>query len=153
MAFPMEFRRLVFKAHQACGSSAEVAQQYGCSEAWVRRLVQRERESGSLEPRLPRAPQNYKLDANDMAQLEALVAARPDMTLQELADALDNKVSVPTVHRALVRKDLVLKKSRSTPPSRSGRMSRLGGRCGLTSSPMCGWISLSSSTNSAWPRT
>lgn len=121
MAYPMAFRRLVFKAHQESGSSAEVAQRLGCSESWVRRLVQRERESGSLEPRPTKAPRNYKLDEQDMAQLEALVTARPDMTLGELAAALDNKVSVPTVHRALLRRDLVFKKSPSMPASRSGR--------------------------------
>ncbi len=122
MAFPMEFRRLVFKAYQACGSSAEVAEEYGCSESWVRRLVQRERETGSLEPRPAAVNRNYKLEEKDLDQLEALVAAQPDMTLRELAEALDNKVSVPTVHRALLRKELVLKKNRFMPPSRTGRM-------------------------------
>jgi transposase len=122
MAYPIEFRRLVFKAYQECGSSAEVAEEYGCSESWVRRLVQRERETGSLEPRPAVVHRNYKLQEKDLDQLEALVEARPDMTLRELADALDNKVSVPTIHRALERRELVLKKSPSMPPSRTGRM-------------------------------
>ncbi len=121
MAYPMEFRRLVFRAHAACGSSAEVAEQFGCSESWVRRLVQRQRESGSLEPRPLRPPNTSKLNEKDLAQLEALVADRPDMTLGELADALDKKVSVPTVHRALQRLKLPFKKSRFMPPSRIGR--------------------------------
>ena len=35
MAYPMEFRRLVAAAYDACGSSADVAAQYGCSEAKI----------------------------------------------------------------------------------------------------------------------
>ena len=121
MAYPMEFRRLVAAAYDACGSSADVAAQYGCSEAWVRRLIQRRRERGSLEPLPPRLPDNTLLKEEDLAELAALIARQPDMTLQELADALTKKVSVPTVYRAAEKIKHPLKKSPSTPPNRKGR--------------------------------
>ena len=50
MAYPMEFRVLVAAAYDECGSSIEVAEEYGCSESWVRRLVRRRRTTGSLAP-------------------------------------------------------------------------------------------------------
>jgi transposase len=117
----MEFRLLVAAAYDECGSSIEVAEEYGCSEAWVRRIVQRRRESGSLEPITPKRPDTRKLGDDDLERLRELIAAKPDMTLAELAEALGNKASVPTVWRATQALNLPLKKRRSTPPSRAGR--------------------------------
>jgi transposase len=118
MAYAIEYRRAVAKAHEECGSSAHVAEQFGCSESWVRKLVQIERETGSLEARKQEMPDLRKFLPDDDAQLRALIAATPDMTLGELAAALTKKVSVSTVWRATQRLKLPLKKSRSTPPSR-----------------------------------
>ena len=123
MAYSMEFRLAVATAYEACGSSIEVAEEFGCCEAWVRRLMQRARETGSLAPRPPRRPDNRKLDDADLQKLANLIAATPDMTLAELAAALGNKVSVPTVLRAQRKLGLTRKKSRSTPPSRIERTS------------------------------
>ena len=121
MAYPMEFRRLVAAAYDECGSSLEVAERFGCCESWVRRLIQRRRENGSLEPLPPKLPDNTKLKEEDLSELAGLIARRPDMTLLELADALSTKVSVSTVFRASEKLKLPLKKSPSTPPSRKGR--------------------------------
>jgi len=121
MMYAMEYRRLVAAAYDESGSSADVAEQFGCSESWVRRLIQRRRETGSLDPRPPKRPDNFKLKEEDLSDLAELIAKRPDMTLQELADALRTKVSVPTVFRAAEKLKLPLKKSRSTPPNRNGR--------------------------------
>ena len=79
-------------------------------------------------------PDNRKLKEADLRQLEELITARPDMTLGELAAALEQKVSVPTIHRATKRLKLSFKKSPSTPPSRTGRTSRQGGTSGSRSS-------------------
>jgi transposase len=117
----MEFRVLVAAAYDECGSSIEVAEEYDCSESWVRRLVQRRRKNGSLAPLTPRRSDKRKLDDDDLGRLRALIATKPDMTLAELAEALGNKASVPTVWRATQALNLPLKKRPSTPPSRTGR--------------------------------
>jgi transposase len=134
MAYPKEFRRAVASAYEACGSSTLVAEQFHCSASWVRRLLQRKRERGSLDPLPPNPPDNRKLKEPELQQLAKLIADRPDMTLGELAQALDKKVSVPTVHRATVKLKLSFKKSRSTPPSRIGRTSKSKERDGLSGS-------------------
>lgn len=129
MAYPMEFRRAVAKAYDECGSSIEVAEQFKCSESWVRRLIQRRRETDSLEPRPPKMPNNNKLDADELEHLRRLIEQTPDMTLAELAEALGNKVSVPTVWRATQTLKLPLKKValclRTGPPRRQSRARRL----------------------------
>src|ERR1700744_19303 len=134
MAYPRRFRPRWEGAIEAGVPPAEVAAQFHCSESWVRRLIQRRRELGTLDPLPPRRPDNRKLKEEDLRQLEELIAQKPDMTLGELAAALEKKVSVPTVHRATRKLKLPLKKSPSTPPSRTGRMSRKNGTGGSSSS-------------------
>jgi len=139
MTYSMEFRRAVADAYDECGSSAEVAEQFSCSESWVRRLIQRRRETGgSLEPRPLKLPNNNKLDDDDLDQLRKLIEKTPDMTLEELAAALDanvgKKVSVPTVWRATQTLKLLLKKSPNMPPSRTGPTSRKHATRGSTAS-------------------
>jgi transposase len=133
-AYSMEFRRAVARAYDECGSSVEVAEQFDCSESWVRRLIQRWRETGSLEPRPIQLPNNNKLDQGDLDRLAGLIGQKPDMTLAELAEALGNKVSVPTVWRATQALGLPLKKSPSSPPSRIAPTSRRPARSGSRSS-------------------
>jgi transposase len=124
MAYAMEFREAVARAYDECGSSIEVAEQFNCSESWVRRLIQRRRETGSLAPRPMRLPDNKKLTPDDLERLRMLIRQRPDMTLAELAEALGHKVSVPTVWRATQSLGLPFKKSPTMPPNRIVRTSK-----------------------------
>ena len=52
MPYAMEFRVGVANAYDECGSSIEVADQFGCSESWVRDLIARRRAT-SLPPPAP----------------------------------------------------------------------------------------------------
>lgn len=119
MPYPLTFRIAVAADYDLTGSSIETAETFGVSEAWVRRLIQRRRETGSLEAIPPRRPNTSKLDQRDLDRLAKLIAQKPDMTLGELADALETKVSVPTVWRATRKLGLRLKKRRGTPASRT----------------------------------
>ncbi len=123
-AYSMDFRKAVARAYDACGSSLNVSKQFGCSESWVRRLIQRRRETGSLEPQPHQVPNNSKLTDGDLDKIEQLIHKQPDMTLAELAKALNNKVSVPTIWRATQSLGMTFKKSRSSPPNKTGRTSK-----------------------------
>jgi transposase len=124
-AYSMEFRKAVARAYDESGSSAEVAEQMGCCEAFVRRLIQNRRERGTLEPKPPKRPDTRKLDDADLVTLRETVRKSPDLTLGELAAALEKaagkKLSVPTVWRATRKLGLRLKKRRSTPASRTAK--------------------------------
>lgn len=137
-AYSMDFRIAVARAYDACGSSLHVSKQFGCSESWVRRLMQRYRETGSLEPQPHYVPSNSKLTERDMDKIQKLIRKQPDMTLAELAEALNNKVSVPTVWRATRTLGMTLKKSPSSPRNKTGRTSKQRGRSGSISSAMSG---------------
>jgi transposase len=134
MAYPMEFRYAVAATYDECGSSIETAREHGCSESWVRRLIQTRAATGSLAPKTPDRSSTRKLGDDDLEQLRRLIETKPDMTLGELAEALAHKASVPTVWRAAESLRLTLKKKPPTRPSRTARTSRSGGTTGSRSS-------------------
>ena len=88
-SYSMEFRIAVAKAYDECGSSLEVADQFNCSASWIRRLIQRRELTDSLSPLAHRHPDNRKLHEPELERLRQLIADKPDMTLGELAAALD----------------------------------------------------------------
>ena len=123
--YSMEFRQAVAHAYDECSSSIEVAEQMGCCEAWVRRLIQNRRERGTLEPKPARTPDTSKFNDQDLLKLRSIIEKTPDLTLAELAKELEKqggkKASVPTVWRATQKLELPLKKRLSTPASRTAR--------------------------------
>jgi transposase len=124
MAYSMDLRERVARAHAESGSSAEVAETFGVSESWVRRLTQRLRETGTIAPRsTARAGGQRAYDDADEAAIRDLIKERPDATLAEVAAAVGKPACEGTVCRTLARLDLPRKKSRPTPPSGTGRTS------------------------------
>lgn len=123
MAYSMDYRIAVARAYEECDSSIEVAEQFGCSESWVRRLIQRRRERGTLEPlSSARHDDQRTYDDADEQKIRELIKAKPDATLAEVAEALEKPAHPATVSRTLARLNLPRKKSPPTPPSRIGPM-------------------------------
>ena len=110
-AYSMDFRRSVAAARESGMTTAEVTEAFGCCGSWVRRLLQRQRESGSLEPRQRKAAKQRKIDEAQHQRLRQFLRERPDATLAELIEALDLKVHPGTLCRTLKAMDLPLKKS------------------------------------------
>jgi transposase len=119
--YSMDFRRLAVERHEACGSSAEVAEEMGCSEAWVRRQSQHLRERGTIEPgSRARKDDQRAYDDADEEKIRALIADKPDATLAEVIAAIGKPASPASASRTLKRLGLGRKKSPRTPPSRTG---------------------------------
>lgn len=122
MAYSMDFRRAVALAHDECGSSIEVAEQFNCSESWVRRLIQQRRERGTLEPlTTARHDDQRSYDDADERAIRELIKHKPDATLAEVAEAMGKPVHPATVSRTLKRLNLPRKKSPLPPPSKIAR--------------------------------
>lgn len=133
IAISLDLRTRIWAARQECETTAEVADRFQVSPAFVRRLLQRHRETGSLEPRS--GPRGYKPRLTERyEELRKLTAEYPDLTAGEIRERLQLSVSVVTVWRALKALGLTFKKSRSTPPSRPGRTSRSNAKTGRRSS-------------------
>src|SRR3954452_10734306 len=102
-AYSMDVRGGVAAARDNGMETAEVAEVFGCCRSWVRRLMQRRRELGTLAPIQRRQGEQRSLNDADEERVRQLIAARPDMTLVELAAALGCKTSESTMSRVLKR--------------------------------------------------
>jgi transposase len=95
-----------------------VAETFGCSESWVRRVTQRLQETGTVAARsTARTDDQRAFDDADEARIRELIKERPDATLAEVAEAIGKRACPGTVSRTLKRLNLPRKKSRRTPPS------------------------------------
>ncbi len=122
MAYSMDFRLSVARAHDESGSSAEVAEQFNCSESWVRRLIQQRRERGTLEPLTTARHDDQRCyNDDDERKIRELIKHKPDATLAEVVEAIGKPAHPGTVSRTLARLNLPRKKSPRTPPSKTGR--------------------------------
>lgn len=120
----LDLRQRIFEARQAGESTAEVAERFAVSTAFVRRLLQRHRETGTLLPKS--GPRGFKPRLDEHAdRIRELNAQHPDLHPAEIRDRLGLAVAAITVWRALVRLGLTFKKSPSEPPSKIDPTSRL----------------------------
>ena len=125
--YSMDLRQRVIAACDQNKKTKVVAKRFGVSPAWVRRLKQHRRERGDIIPRNGGGSRGRKIDRDRLAEL---VRQQPDATLAELQQRLGITVTLWGISKALRELKLTYKKSRSTPPSKTGRMSRNVGRRG-----------------------
>src|SRR3977135_3546673 len=97
--YSMDLRKRVARAWDAGGDAEAVAAKYDVSRAWVHRLIQRRRETGSLAPRTQTKFRRRVLTAREEERLALLITARPDPTLTEFR----GPVPTPPARAAAVR--------------------------------------------------
>ena len=108
--YSMDLRKRVVRAWDAGLDAESVAAKYEVSRAWVHRLVQRRRETGSIAPRKQTRFRGRVL-AGQEARLTALITAQPDATLAELREALPTAAALSTLWREIDRLQLTVKKN------------------------------------------
>lgn len=139
MAYSLDLRQKVIDAYDRGMKTQAVAEWFGVSKSWARRLKQRRRERGTIQPLPPAGGVEPMLGEDDHAKIHAHFEAHPDTTIAGLKDALGTDASVVTVWRGARSLGYRFKKSRSTPPSVSGRASsrsvRRGPRTPTASTP------------------
>jgi transposase len=106
----MDLRLRIHQAREAGESTSEVAERFDVSPAFVRRLMQRHRDTGSLEPKSgPRGPKPRLARHYDAIRRHN--AEHPDQTPAETGKALRLNASPITVWRAFVTLGLTFKKN------------------------------------------
>src|SRR5262249_57509740 len=90
----------------------------GVGPAWIRRLLQRRRETGSFAAKPRGGGPATKMTAVRCHRLLVLVSEQPDATLAELHARLAAPVHLSTVARALTRLGWTVKKKSCAPPNR-----------------------------------
>jgi transposase len=109
-AYSLDLRKRVLRAWDSGMDAESVAAKYDVSRAWVHRLVQRRRETGSIGPRL-QTKFRPRLLADHETHIAALIAAQPDATLAEVRDALSIPVGLSTLWRTIDRLGFTVKKN------------------------------------------
>jgi len=130
-AYSMDLRERVIRAVDAGEDTREeIAERFGVSTRWIRKLVAQRAATGSIEPRPHGGGRQAVIAADSAEALRHAVQADPDATLVELRDAVGVQGSIMVVWRALKRLKITRKKSRSVPKSslrpRSRRSARIG---------------------------
>ena len=122
-------RRRIIELFQSGLEGDDVAEIMACSPAAARRVWQRYREEGRIEPRPHAGGHTPKLTEEQKQQvLGELVKQKPDAFCRELAHDLHERTGVrvcrQTIGTWLAELRLSRKKSRCTPPSKRGPTSR-----------------------------
>jgi transposase len=137
-AYSQDLRERVFALADSGCSVGFVAEQLMVSTSYVSKALIRRRLTGELAARPQRCQMAPKL--LDMhAAIAAEVAAKPDMTLDELRQWLaathSKSASKGLMHKTLALLGLTHKKSPSTPPNRSVRILPLRAPHGAKTKP------------------
>lgn len=96
----------------------EIAEEFDVSTAWIRRLLQRRRETGDYSPKKTKRGRKPAFSPDALQRLDELVEAQPDATLEELRDRSGACCSLVTMSNTLVRLGYRRKKRRSGPLSK-----------------------------------
>ena len=123
-AYSDDLRDRVLLAYDRGMKTKQIVEVFRVSPAWARRIRQCRRETGRVRP-LPTG--GKRVQKINPTRLLELVALQPDATLKELRERLGVKCALSSVWTALDKLRLSFKKSRSTRPSRTGRMSPSAG--------------------------
>jgi transposase len=133
-ALSQDLRERVWKFIEGGGSWRGAARHFRISVSSAVRIAARQAEWGTLEPRKQGRPPGLGKLAPHVDFLVEIVEAEPDITLDELAAALESAHGVrahpASISRVLTRAGLTYKKSRCMPRSASGRTSARRARTG-----------------------
>jgi transposase len=117
-AYSMDLRERVVSACDAGDATREqIAARFSVSVPWIRKLLRRRRETGSIGPKPRGGGRAPAFDGEAARRLREAVRADDDATLEELARAAGVSCCASAVHRALARLGITRKKSRGGRPS------------------------------------
>ena len=110
-AYSLDLRKRVVRACESGMPVAAVATRFDVSVAWVYRLMQRRRDTGSIEPRKQTKFRRRSLSTDEEVRLVFLITVQPDATLAELQQALPTRAALSTLWRTIDRLGLTVKKN------------------------------------------
>ena len=123
--YPIELRQRVVNAvDNKIGTKKEIAKTFSVSVSWIRKLLQRRRETGSIEPLLHTQGRKPAFGGRNLKRLEQFIKAHPDATLEEIKQHFSGVVncSIVAIHHTLKRLDLRYKKNRYVRTSKTEKM-------------------------------
>jgi transposase len=109
--------RIVAAYDRGEGTRQEIADRYDVSLAMVKKLLYQRNKTGDIGNRHRFSGPKPKIGAAHRKRLQRLVREQPDLTLEELRDAIAVECTPQAVFYVLEDMGLTLKKRRSCPPN------------------------------------
>lgn len=114
--YSVDLRQRVINAYKEKeGSQRQIAERFQVSQSFVKKLIHRYRETGSIEPKPHGGGALAIIRKSELKQIEELVNEQPDALLRELCErwfvTKGIKVSISTMHRRLEKLKLTTKKN------------------------------------------
>jgi len=128
----LDLRERIINAHDRKeGTRADLAKRFSVSLGMVAKLLHQRRRTGDIGPRHRFSGRKPKLLGEHRRQLRALLAKKPDLTLEELRAALGLDCTIQAIHYVLRDLGLTYKKRRSERANMTGpRLPAPGARGG-----------------------
>ena len=118
----MDLRERILACYDADkGSRQDIADRFCVSLGMVKKLLQQRKATGDIGPRHHYSGRKPKITPAHKQEFRRLVAERPDITLEELREAVGVPCSLPAIFYALRNMDLSYKKRHSKLPSRTAK--------------------------------
>jgi transposase len=109
--------RIIAAYDRGDGTRQQIADRYDVSLGMVKKLLQQRRHTGDISARHRYSGAKPKITVRHQKLLIRLLGDHPDMTLEELREAIGVSCTPQAVHYVLLRMGLSLKKRRCVPPS------------------------------------
>ena len=116
-------QRILATYDQQEGTREQVARRFCVSPGMVKKLLQQRRRTGDLRPRHRFSGPKPKLVESHQQQLRQMLARKPDLTLEEMRQALTVRCTLQAIHYLLERMGLTYKKRLFGPANRTVRTS------------------------------
>jgi transposase len=101
---PMAVREIIIADHKDGMSVPAISEAFRVSEGTIYRLLRTERETGSIGSRSHNSGRKPEVGAERLSEMEAMVAENPDITLQEIKEAINLSIQKSEISNILRNK-------------------------------------------------
>jgi len=101
---------------------ADICKWFFVNESTVRRLWRRYKATGNYKPLPLNNVRKPMVSEETMEKILEKIKEVPDITLSEIVDEFELKISISALCRRLIKRGLTFKKRHSTPKSKNAKM-------------------------------
>jgi len=118
-------QRILSSYDEGLGSRQEIADRYRVSLGMVKKLLVQRKKTGDIAARHRFSGRKALFTRDHRRQLKSLIDQKPDITLEEMREALELKCSLPAIYYVLRDMKMTYKKNAARQRARARR--RQGG--------------------------
>lgn len=110
-AYSNDLRKRIIAARNNGDKINDIAERFSVSVRFIYSLLRLFRMTGSYEAKKNSGGAPRKISSEDEEKIRQFIEEKPDLTLEEIKEQGNLEVSVSTIHRAIKRMKITLKKN------------------------------------------